>query len=729
MTDACCSPDNTRPEGTDVDDDSAPERLRDVTSLHLAAAAAVLFGTGWLVSRLGADTVGMVATVGALVAGGATFVPESLRGLRHGSLGVGTLMTIAAVGATALGEVTEAAGLAVLFSIAEGLEAWSVARTRRGLRALLDLTPPRAMVLRDGEHVKVAPDEIAVGERLVVRAGDRLATDGMVRRGFSAVDTAAITGESVPVEVGPGDEVFAGTINGEGVLEVEVTATTADNSLARVVHIVEEAQDRKGTGQRLADRIARPLVPGVMLLAALLTVVGAPLGDPELWIERALVVLVAAAPCAFALSVPVTVVSAIGAASRAGILIKGGAALEALGAVDTVALDKTGTLTRNQATVVEVVPADGVTRDRVLSVAAALEAQSDHPLARAILAAAPATFPTATDVEAVPGRGLTGVLDGTNVRLGQPGFVEPGVLDADVWRLQAAGATAVLIAFDDQLLGVVGVRDELRAEASEVVASLQTAGVRSVMVTGDNDRTAAALAAEAGIDEVPSELCPEDKARIVEDLRESGSVAMVGDGINDAPALATADVGIAMGAMGSDVAIETADVALMGEDLRHLPEALLHARRARRIMLQNLALSGAILLALVPLAATGVLGLAAVVLAHELAEVVVIANGVRAGRRRHAPLTTTSPEPDSAHTTSATDRNGEPSRRRSDRPGPKPRPSDGGRDRLPLAVAVLDDGAQAHRGGTSGARSNALLISDEPAACRCGDGCTGCCCV
>lgn len=373
------------------------------------------------------------------------------------------------------------------------------------------------------------------------------------------VATAAITGESVPVEVGPGDEVFAGTINGAAVLEIEVTATTADNSLARIVHIVEEAQDRRGSGQRVADRIARPLVPGVMVVAAVLAVLGALLGDPALWIERALVVLVAAAPCAFALSVPVTVVSAIGAASRAGILVKGGAALEALGTVDTVAIDKTGTLTRNQATVVDVVPAPGVTVERVLAVAAALESQSDHPLARAVMDAAPANVPTATDVEAVPGRGLTGLLDGVSVRLGQPGFVEADALDGDVRRLQEAGATAVLVATGGRLQGVIGVRDELRPEAAEALASLDRAGVTTVMVTGDNVRTAAALAEEAGIDQVRSELRPEDKARIVEDLRGAGRVAMVGDGINDAPALATADVGLAMGAMGSDVAIETAD--------------------------------------------------------------------------------------------------------------------------------------------------------------------------
>ena len=631
MADACCAADAAPTE--DAHGEATSDRLRDVLAMRLASAAAVLFAAGWLTSLMGAEDVASVLTVASLLVGGATFVPQALRGLRRGDLGVGTLMTIAAVGASVLGEVAEAAALAVLFSIAEGLEDWSVARTRRGLRALLDLTPPRAIVLRGRDRVQVAAEELAVGDVLVVRAGDRIATDGVVSSGRSAIDIAAVTGESVPAEVGPGDEVFAGTINGSGVLHIEVTATTADNSLARIVHIVEEAQDRKGVGQRIADRVARPLVPGVMVLAAALAMIGAALGDPTVWIQRSLVVLVAAAPCAFALSVPVTVVSAIGAASRSGILIKGGAALEALGAVDRVAIDKTGTLTRNEATVVEVVPADGVSTERVLAVAGALEAQSDHPLARAIVGAAPTSLPSATDVTAVPGRGLIGTIDGAQVRLGQPGFVDGGHLAGDVARLQASGATAVLVAVGPEVLGVVGVRDELREEAVEVIASLRDAGVTAVMVTGDDERTAAALAARADIAEVHSRLRPEDKARIVRDLRVAGTVAMVGDGINDAPALATADVGIAMGAMGSDVAIETADVALLGEDLRHLPDALRHARRARRIMTQNLALSGAILLTLVPLAATGVLGLATVVLAHELAEVVVIANGVRAGRR------------------------------------------------------------------------------------------------
>ncbi|GAB22230.1 cadmium-transporting ATPase [Gordonia polyisoprenivorans NBRC 16320 = JCM 10675] len=383
-----------------------------------------------------------------------------------------------------------------------------------------------------------------------------------------------------------------------------------------------------------------------MIFAAAIAILGSLLGDPATWIERALVVLVAASPCALAISVPVTVVAAIGAASKIGVLVKGGAALEALGRVRTVALDKTGTLTANRPTVVDIAttptdtaaPSTGSSlgdrtpgQERVLAVAAALEAHSEHPLARAILAAHGETT-AARDVQAVPGAGLTGLVDGRPARLGRPDWIEPGPLDERVAAMQADGATAVLIEHDGQVIGAVAVRDELRPEAGAVIEHLHRIGATVAMLTGDNTATANALAKIAGIDDVHADLRPEDKARIIGDLRTNSFTAMVGDGINDAPALATADLGIAMGAMGSDVAIETADVALMGEDLRTLPQALDHARRARKIMLQNVGLSLALIAILIPLALFGILGLAAVVAVHELAEIVVIANGVRAGR-------------------------------------------------------------------------------------------------
>lgn len=629
MSDDCCAPAEPTPDGED-----APTTLWRIRAVQLAAVS----GAFLLLSLTTSGRTSDVAAITGLLVGGWTFVPSTLRNLTRGRLDVGTLMTIAAIGAVLLGELAEAASLAFLFSISEALEGYAMARTRRGLRALLALVPERVTVRTGATTNTVAPADLTVGDVMVIAAGSRVATDGIVIDGRSNVDLSAITGESVPVEVGVGDEVLAAAINGAGVLDVQVTSRAEDSSLARVVHIVEEAQQRKGAGQRLAERVAAPLVPGVMVVAALIAITGSVFGDPEVWISRALVVLVAAAPCAFAISVPVTVVAAIGAAARSGALIKGGAALEALDGISVVALDKTGTLTRNQPRVIEVVPAVGFESSDVLRVAAALETDSLHPLAAAITAAAPDGGATAQDVTAHVGFGLSGLVDDRPARLGKPDFVDPGALAPRVAELQGAGSTVVAVEHNERTLGIIAVRDELRPESPAVVAALRQQGVRSiVMLTGDNRLTAEALGAEVGVDEVRSELLPDDKAQLVTELRRSGRVAMVGDGINDAPALATADVGIAMGAVGSDVAIEAADVALMGSELTQLPAVLAHARRAGRIMRQNLVLSGGILVALVPLAGTGVLGLAAVVAAHEIAELLVIANGVRAGRRKDRP--------------------------------------------------------------------------------------------
>ncbi|QHE72987.1 heavy metal translocating P-type ATPase [Rhodococcus sp. WAY2] len=632
MSDACgCGHEYPRPEG---EEEHEPDKLWQITEIRAAAIAGVLLVAALIVGWTNSShPVELTLEALALLVAGYTFVPSTLKRLAQGKIGVGTLMTIAAVGAVLLGEVGEAAMLAFLFAISEGLEEYAVARTRRGLRALLSLVPDTATVLRDGREQVVVPADLALGELMIVKPGERIATDGIIRSGRTALDTSAITGESVPVEAGPGAEVFAGSINGTGVLEVEVTARAENNSLAKIVRIVEAEQSRKGEAQRLADKIAKPLVPGVMVAAVLIAAIGSVFGDPRVWIERALVVLVAASPCALAIAIPVTVVAAIGAASKLGVLVKGGAALEALGRIRGIALDKTGTLTRNRPEVIDVTTTGGVTRGEVLGVAAALEARSEHPLAAAILAAVDEYAP-AEDVDAVPGAGLTGHINGVPARLGRPGWIDPGPLSGDIERMQHAGATAVLIERGGLLIGAVAVRDELRPEAREVVTGLRRGGYQVAMLTGDNARTAQALAADVGIDEVHADLRPEDKARIVADLRTRRATAMVGDGVNDAPALATADLGIAMGAMGTDVAIETADVALMGEDLRHLPQALAHARRSRRIMLQNVGLSLAIITVLMPLALFGVLGLAAVVLVHEVAEIVVIANGVRAGRAR-----------------------------------------------------------------------------------------------
>ncbi|MDU5231921.1 cation-translocating P-type ATPase [Actinomyces sp.] len=604
-----------------------PELLLPIFS---GVALCVGLALGWS----GLATPATVLFWVGLLLGAYTFAPDAIRNLvTKRKLGIGLLMTISAVGAVILGYVGEAAALAFLYSIAEALEDMAMDRAQGGLRALLKLVPQTATVLRDGTSVEVAAKDLAAGELMLVRPGERIATDGIIRSGRSSLDTSAITGESIPEEVAPGDEVPAGAINSAGVLEVQTTAAGTDNSLTTLVDLVEQAQAEKGDRARIADRIAQPLVPGVMILAVLVGVIGSLLGDPETWITRALVVLVAASPCALAISVPLTVVAAIGAASQFGVVIKSGAAFERLGGIRHLAVDKTGTLTRNQPEVTGVVPADRFDRAQVLTFAAAVEQQSTHPLAAAIAAAGPEA-PAAQDISEEAGHGISGTVEGRRVLVGSPRWIDAGPLKADVERMESEGQTCVLVTVDDALAGAIGVRDELRPEVPEAVQTLRANDVEVSMLTGDNTRTARALAEIAGIDDVRAELRPEDKASIVAELSSKTPTAMIGDGINDAPALAGATVGIAMGATGSDAAIESADVAFTGHDLRLIPQALQHARRGSRIINQNIVLSLAIIIVLMPLAISGVLGLAAVVLVHEVAEVIVILNGLRAARAK-----------------------------------------------------------------------------------------------
>ena len=618
--------------GTEIDELDRPWWKDPELLLPIFSGVALITGLALDWSDL--ETPATVLYWVGLLLGAYTFAPGAIRNLvTKRKLGIGLLMTISAVGAVILGFVGEAAALAFLYSIAEALEDKAMDRAQGGLRALLKLVPQTATVLRDGTAAEVEAKDLEVGELMLVRPGERIATDGIIRSGRSSLDTSAITGESIPEEVAPGDEVPAGAINSAGVLEVETTAAGTDNSLTTLVDLVEQAQAEKGDRARIADRIAQPLVPGVMILAVLVGVIGSLLGDPETWITRALVVLVAASPCALAISVPLTVVAAIGAASQFGVVIKSGAAFERLGSIRHLAVDKTGTLTRNQPEVTGVVPADGFDRTQVLSFAAAVEQQSTHPLAAAIAAAGPEA-PTASDISEEAGHGIGGTVEGRRVLVGSPRWIDAGPLKADVERMESEGQTCVLVTVDDALAGAIGVRDELRPEVPEAVQALHANDVEVSMLTGDNTRTARALAGIAGIDDVRAELRPEDKASIVAEFSSETPTAMIGDGINDAPALAGATVGIAMGATGSDAAIESADVAFTGHDLRLIPKALQHARRGSRIINQNIVLSLAIIIVLMPLAISGVLGLAAVVLVHEVAEVIVILNGLRAAQAK-----------------------------------------------------------------------------------------------
>ena len=658
MSDDCCGPVATKAPPAPVNEDpccgttaaAAPSDVLEVeqptpwwrdSSLALPLSAGLLWVTGLVLGWVGLEVVALIAHVLALAAGAWTFVPGTLRrlvqGQGRGRLGVGLLMTIAALGAVLLGHVGEAAALAFLFSLAEALEDRSMDRAKQGLRSLLALIPETARVSRAAGPEIIPAVELRADDLLLLGAGDRVATDGVIVSGRSWLDTSAITGESIPVEMGPGDAVHAGSLNGSGSLTLRATSDGRDNSLTQIVRLVDQAHAAKGERARLADRIARPLVPVVLVVSALVALFGVLTGDPGLWIERALVVLVAASPCAMAIAVPVTVISSIGSASRLGVVIKSGVAVEQLGTIRTVALDKTGTLTRNQPRVVEVVTVDGRRREEILALAAALEATSSHPLATAVLAAAEATegaAAEAVEVQEAPGHGITGLVAGREIRVGSPRWVAPGALTGRTEAMAARGMSLIVVEEDGLVIGALGVRDELRLDAAEMVAALHAQGIRTVMLTGDNALTARAIAEEAGIDEVHAEQLPGDKAAHIRRLSAEAPTAMVGDGINDAPALASATVGIAIGVTGAAAAVESADVVFTGTELRQLPAALAHARRGRRIMTGNIALALAIIVVLFPLALFGVLGLAAVVLIHEVAEVVVIANGMRAARLR-----------------------------------------------------------------------------------------------
>ena len=560
-------------------------------------------------------------------------------------VGIEILMLAATAGAGVLGLWDEAAALVVLYGAAEGVEEYTFARTRYAIRGLLDLAPKQARVRRDGEEVTVAAETLAPGDRLIVRPGESLATDGVIVEGRTSLDEAAVTGESVPVDKGPGDKVFAASVNGQGLITVEVTAAFADNTLSKIIHLVEAAQDQKGRAQQWIERFGRRYSPAVLLGAGLLLVLPWLLGLPaEEWSRRAVVLLVAAAPCALVISLPIAMAAGIGGAGRRGILIKGGAHLEHLGTIRTVAFDKTGTLTHGRPRVTDVEAFDG-DENALLAAAAGVERGSEHPLARAIVAAAEVRGLTPADPKgftALTGAGARAEVGGETWTVGSPalfrergqtsGTVERAVFESRVLALQQAGKTVVLAGDEERVHGLIALQDTLRPDAARLIGTLQGMGIRTVMLTGDNPGTAERVAAELGIDDVRAGLKPEDKVAAVQALARSGPVLMVGDGVNDAPALAAATCGVAMGAAGTDAAIEAADIALMADDLAKLEEALRLGRKARRVSQQNIVFSLIVLAVLIPAGVAGYISIALAVLAHEASELLAVANGLRAGR-------------------------------------------------------------------------------------------------
>ena len=624
------------------DDTEAESAWRSRRAAETLVAGLLLLGGLAVAVVPGADTRVLAAGVvdlsaadvlflGSVAVGGRAILANGVRSLRARSLDMDFLMSAAIVGALAASVAfgrslyVEAATLAALFSVAELLERASVDRARSSLEELMELAPDEATVVRDGTERVVPADDVAVGDRVVVRPGERVPTDGEVVEGSSAVDQSAVTGESVPVDVAVGDEVYAGTVVEEGYLEVRATAPASESTLARVVELVEDASAARADREQFVERFAARYTPAVVGLAVVVTLASpAVLGvTTATAVVYGLTLLVLACPCAFVIATPVSVVSGVTSAARSGVLVKGGDALEAAGAVDVVAFDKTGTLTRGELTVTDVVALNGNTEADVLRCARGVERRSEHPIGEAIVAeAGGGGGPAVDDFESITGRGVRAALDGTPHVAGEPAlFADLGfdlshvhatgdgsetarrlcehadcldLLDGVVPRLQSEGKTVVLVGRPDdgEVEGVVALADEVRPEARQTVERLHERGVETVMLTGDNERTARAVADEVGVDNHRAGLMPAEKVAAVEELvTDHGGVAMVGDGVNDAPALAAATVGVAMGAAGSDAALETADVALMADDVSRLPYLFDLSRRAVGVIRQNVAAS------------------------------------------------------------------------------------------------------------------------------------------
>jgi Cd2+/Zn2+-exporting ATPase len=631
-----------RAAGYTVRDRQADVLPRQTGRLLAAATAGLFLGAGLVLDWTGAAISPVPFLVVAVVAGGWYVVPRGLAALRHGGLDINFLMTIAAVGAAIIGQWGEAGAAMFLFSVAQLLEGFAMGRARRAIAALMKLSPREATVRRPGGDQVVPVGEVGVGELILVRPGERVPLDGLVARGSSALDQAPITGESMPVEKEPGSEVYAGSINGHGALEVRVTSLADDTTLARILHAVEEAQASRAPSQSFVDRFARIYTPAVVVLAALLAVLPPLLAqaDWSTWLYRALALLVIACPCALVISTPVTIVSGLTGAARHGVLIKGGAQLEAAAGISTVAFDKTGTLTEGLPGVTDVVPLRGHTADQVLALAAAVERESEHPVARAIVRAAEQRRLRLPDVEgfsALPGRGARATVAGQPYYLGnlricaELNTCSPEV-HALMERLEAGGRTAILVTTPEEAVGVLAIADRVRPEAAAAITALRRAGIdRVLMLTGDNETVARAVASGLDLDEIRSALLPDQKRDAVAALRGEGrKVAVVGDGINDAPALAAADLGIAMGAAGTHVALETADVVLMGDDLSQVTGTIERARLTVRIIRQNIAFSLAIKAVFLVLAIAGQATLWMAVAADTGASLAVIANGLRA---------------------------------------------------------------------------------------------------
>jgi Cd2+/Zn2+-exporting ATPase len=612
--------------------------------LVCSLVAGVLLAAAFLASRfLGIPRAAVVAICIASYSFGAfDLLSHQIKAWRRRrfTFDIDLLMLLAALGAATLGEWIEGAFLLFFFSLAHALEHYAMDQARGAIRALAELSPPTARVLREGKELQLPVEQVVVGDVVIVRPAERISVDGEVRAGSSAVNQAPVTGESVPVQKSAGDQVFAGTVNGEGAIEITTTKAVGDRTLDRVIKLVEEAQTQKAPTQQFTDRFEKAFVPLVLVADVILIVVPPLLG----WwtfstsFYRGMALLVAASPCALAIGTPSAVLAGIAQAARHGVLIKGGVHLEKLATLKALALDKTGTLTSGRPEVTDLRPEPGISELELLTITAAVEQRSQHPLALAIVRkASGATLPQSGDLQSVTAKGVKSVIQGQPVEIGNPrlwqddGITVPPSILLTIESLKSAGRSVVISRHGDRWLGVLGIADPVRPNAMESVSRLHRLGLRPlVMLTGDNHGVGEAVGRSVGVDEVRADLLPEDKLAIIRKLSsEHGAVGMVGDGVNDAPALANASVGIAMGGAGTAVALETADVALMGDDLSKLGYAITLARSARRVIQQNLFVSLSVILLLIIVTTTGWMRIGWAVMLHEGSTLVVIVNSLR----------------------------------------------------------------------------------------------------
>ena len=605
--------------------------------------AGLLLIIGWLGETFFGLPAWIATTlyIGGYVFGGWDISQHAWHAIKEKHFDTDLLMVMAALGAAFLGEFAEGALLLFLFSLGHALEERALDRARAAVRALADLAPKTALVRRDGKEQELPVESLQLEDVVIVRPGVRIPVDGVILIGNSGVDQASVTGESLPVDKVPGDQVFASAVNGEGALEVKVTRLAKDSTLARVMKMVEEAQAQKSPTQQTVEKFERVFVPAVLIVTALVIIVPPLLGFPfhESFL-RAMTLLVAASPCALALGTPATILAGVAQAARNGVLVKGGAHLENLGRLKAIAFDKTGTVTHGRPEVTDLVvfPDSGWKEDDVVSLVAGAESRSAHPLAQAVVRSAQSLPVSVMDeVESLTGRGLRAVSNGKTIWIGNRKLMDEAMvtIPADALQkadtLQQSGKTLMWIAEDKTVIGLIALADTLRHEAAPTMKALKQTGVaHTIMLTGDNTRSASAIAKEIGLTEYRADLMPEDKLTVIRDLvKEYGQVAMIGDGVNDAPALANATVGIAMGGAGTDVALETADVALMGDDLSKLPFAVGLGRATRNIIVQNLFISLGVIALLIVTSLTGIVSIGIAIVFHEGSTLVVVANALR----------------------------------------------------------------------------------------------------